>query len=237
MNVDPTLAVIAGGLGKRLHPLTLSIPKSLVAVGGTAFIDHQLGLFARKGLKKVVFCLGHQGELIRNHLGNTNCHGLDIHFSDDGKNLCGTGGAIFNALPLLGDEFLVTYGDSYLDIDYYHAFAAFRKSRQPALMTVYRNKNRWDHSNVEFDGTRIRRYDKNNRSQAMTYIDFGLLVFHKDCFTKWQQTLAFDLADLLAQLAKESLLAGYEVHQRFYEIGSAKGLADLEAAFKAQGHT
>ena len=141
--------------------------------------------------------------------------------------LRGTGGALRQALPLLGDEFLVTYGDSYLDIDYRAVVDAFRQSRSLALMTVFRNQDCWDRSNVEYDGNRIVVYDKKSRTSRMQYIDYGLLAMQGKRFEGWQDQQAFDLAELLGSMATDNRLAGYEVHQRFYEVGSQAGIAEL----------
>jgi MurNAc alpha-1-phosphate uridylyltransferase len=227
MNTMPPIAVIAGGLGTRLYPITKTIPKSLVSVGGTPFINHQLRLFARRGLRKAVFCVGHMGEQIEAHLAEHGSQGVEVLFSHEGQVLRGTGGALCQALPLLGDEFLVTYGDSYLDIDYRAVVDAFHQSRSPALMTVFRNQDCWDRSNVEYDGNRIVVYDKKNRTPRMQHIDYGLLAMRSESFEGWQNRPTFDLAELLGPMATDNCLAGSEIHQRFYEVGSQAGIADL----------
>lgn len=225
----PPIAVIAGGLGTRLYPTTLAIPKSLIEVNGEPFIDHQLRLFARAGIRRAVFCVGHFGEQIVEHVANRGSFGVEVEFSFDGKKLLGTGGSVKKALPLLGDAFLVTYGDSYLDIDYAAAVGAFRASNRPALMTVFRNQDRWDGSNVEFDGREIRAYDKKNRTAAMRHIDYGLLVLRAEVFAMMGSAEAFDLEAPLSRLVAEGRMAGLEVDRRFYEVGSTAGIADLEA--------
>jgi NDP-sugar pyrophosphorylase family protein len=237
MSVMPPIAVIAGGLGTRLYPMTKTIPKSLVGVGGTPFIDHQLRLFARRGLCKAVFCVGHLGEQIEAHLAEHGSQGVEVLFSHDGKVLCGTGGALRQALPLLGDEFLVTYGDSYLDIDYRAVVDAFRHSGLPALMTVFRNRDCWDRSNVEYESGRVVVYDKKNRTSQMQYIDYGLLAMRGESFEGWQNRSTFDLAELLGRMATDNCLAGYEIHQRFYEVGSQAGIADLDKCLARQTDT
>ncbi len=227
MKTMPPIAVIAGGLGTRLYPVTKTITKCLVDVCGTPFIDHQLRLFARCGLHKAVFCVGHLSEQVEAYLNEHDTHGVEVLLSHDGDVLRGTGGALSHALPLLGTEFLVTYGDSYLDINYRAVAETFRRSQALALMTVFHNENSWDTSNVEYDGQQIIDYDKKNRTSRMEYIDYGLLAMHIDAFKNWRDRKAFDLAELLSTMAKNQHLDGYEVHQRFYEIGSQAGIADL----------
>lgn len=226
----PPLALLAGGLATRLGPLTRDRPKSLVEVAGEPFLFHQLRLFRREGIERVVICAGHRGEQLRAALGDGSGFGLAIDWSFDGERLLGTGGALAQALPLLGPEFLVTYADSWLDIAYAPVVEAFRRDRRPALMTVYRNDGQWDASNVEFRDGEIRRYEKGGKDPAFRHIDYGLAVLRAQAFAGWSG--AFDLAALYADLIRRGLMAGCEVDRRFYEIGSPAGLAETEALFR-----
>jgi NDP-sugar pyrophosphorylase family protein len=228
MSAMPPIAVIAGGLGTRLGAITAMIPKALVEVAGRPFVAHQLELFARRGVREAVFCIGHFGEMIEDFVGDGRKFGVAVRYAHDGDRLRGTGGAVLNALPLLGDEFLVTYGDSYLDIDYEAVVAAFRASGMPALMTVFRNEGRWDTSNVEFSGGNVIAYSKVQRTERMQYIDYGLLAMTQAAFAGREECgEAFDLAAILTPLAAAGRLAGLETTTRFYENGSASGIADL----------
>jgi NDP-sugar pyrophosphorylase family protein len=182
-----------------------------------------------------VFCIGHFGEQIEELVGDGSRFGLNVRYCHDGEKLRGTGGAIRRALPLLGDEFLVTYGDSYLDIAYDEVVTGFRASGAPALMTVFRNDDRWDNSNVEFAQGRVIAYDKVHRTPRMRHIDYGLLVLSTAAFAGWEQTEAFDLADLLTPLAVAGRLAGCETAIRFYENGSLSGIADLTEHLALRG--
>jgi NDP-sugar pyrophosphorylase family protein len=129
---------------------------------------------------------------------------------------------------LLGDEFFVLYGDSYLDIAYEPPLAAFHKSGLPALMTVFRNEGQWDTSNVIFDGSLVLRYDKKNPSKDMHYIDYGLGLFRSEVIALWPDH-TFDLAEVYSRLAEQRRLAGYEVSRRFYEVGTHRGLDETDA--------
>jgi NDP-sugar pyrophosphorylase family protein len=176
----------------------------------------------------VVLCVGHLGEMIEREFGDGAACGLELIYSYDGPRLLGTGGALRQALPQLGDAFYVLYGDSYLPIDYSAVHEAWQSSGQPALMTVFRNEGEWDTSNVEFSDGRIVRYDKRERTPAMRHIDYGLSIFTHDVFAERTAGEPFDLADVQRELAAAGRLAGHEVIQRFYEIGSPAGLAELD---------
>ena len=222
------VAILAGGLGTRLYPLTERIPKALVEVNGEPFLAHQLRLLRARGIERVVLCIGQYGERIREYAGDGTHFGLEIDYSPDGPTLRGTAGALRHALPLLGDAFFVVYGDSYLPCSYRDVADAFESAGQPGLMTVYRNEGRWDASNVEFaegcpDGS-IVAYDKKNKTARMQYIDYGLGVFSRQAFENPQHA---DLADVYGELLRAGRLAAFEVHERFYEIGSFDGIAEL----------
>lgn len=227
------VAILAGGLATRLRPMTEHVPKALLEVAGRPFAEHQLELLARRGVREVVFCIGHHGEQIEHMLGDGSRFGLRVRYAHDGPTLLGTGGALRRAQPVIGAErFFVLYGDSYLECDYSVVAQAFRASRRLGLMTVYRNDGRLDTSNVQFEHGSIVRYDKRARSGAMRHIDYGLSVLRRRALDPYPTDQAFDLAQVFRDLIDAGELAGFEVHERFYEIGSAEGLRDTEALLK-----
>lgn len=228
------VVILAGGMATRLRPLTERIPKSLVEVNGEPFLAHQLRLLAARGLSAIVICAGHLGEQIRRYAGAGQRFGLTVRYSFDGPKLLGTAGAVRRALPLLGAEFFVLYGDSYLTCDYAAAQAAFHSSGRPALMTVYRNEGRYDASNVEFSAGRILRYDKRRRTPKMRHIDYGLGLFGRAAFERLPEDQPCDLASLYQALLARGELAGFEVPERFYEIGSPRGLKELRRLLSRQ---
>jgi MurNAc alpha-1-phosphate uridylyltransferase len=222
------VAILAGGLATRLRPATETIPKALIDINGEPFIAHQLRLLSSAGVQRVVMCVGYLGEMIQKFAGDGRRFGIDVAYSPDGPILRGTAGAVRNALPLLGDQFLVLYGDSYLPCDYQAVERFFLASGQPALMTVFRNDNKWEISNVEFAGGQIAAYDKKTPTAAMTYVDYGLSVFHASVFSGAGDQ-AKDLTTVFQDLIRRHALAGLEVKKRFYEVGSWQGIRELEA--------
>jgi NDP-sugar pyrophosphorylase family protein len=223
------VAVLAGGLATRLRPITETIPKSLVSVAGRPFIEHQLEQLSREGVRRVVLCLGHLGEMVRDLVGDGARFGLRVDYAFDGPKLLGTGGALRRALPLLEDPFFVLYGDSYLPIPFGPVAEAFLRSGKQGLMTVFRNEGSYDASNVVFADGRIRTYDKTVKLPEMRHIDYGLELLRPVAFEAFADRESFDLADLLKDLLARDQLAGYEVATRFYEIGSHAGLRELDA--------
>jgi NDP-sugar pyrophosphorylase family protein len=233
--VSLPVAILAGGLGTRLGAKAGDLPKALVDVGGKPFLVHQLELLRRNGLDHVVVCAGYRGEAIQDRLAHQRALQMRIEVVLDGPTLLGTGGALKRALPLLGDAFFVLYGDSYLDIDYQAVRRAFEQSRPRGLMTVYRNAGRWDRSNVVFANGRILRYDKRRPTPDMSYIDYGLGILRREALDGVREGEPSDLAEVYEDLVARGELAGLEVHQRFYEIGSPEGLEETRRHLSPRG--
>jgi|SRR5882724_4318977 len=229
---DWPVALLAGGLATRLRPLTEKIPKALVELAGEPFLAHQLRLLHAQGIRHVILCLGYLGEMIEAQFRDGAAYGMNIEYSFDGPQLLGTGGALKRALPALGDRFFVMYGDSYLPTNYAKVAQAFLDCGKPAMMTVFENRDRWDRSNVEFDGKEILQYDKVNPDKTLRYIDYGLNIFRSRTFAKCPSDKPFDLAQVYPDLIARNQLAGFEVKERFYEIGSSRGLAELDSLLR-----
>jgi NDP-sugar pyrophosphorylase family protein len=223
------VAILAGGLATRLRPLTEKIPKVLLPVAGKPFLAHQLELLRRQGVENVVLCLGHLGEMVQADFGDGQQFGIHLDYSFDGPKLLGTGGALRLALPKLSQKFFVLYGDSYLTTPFQPIAEFFERSGARGLMTVYRNEGLYDTSNVVFRDGRIVVYDKKTRLPEMKHIDYGLSLFQASVFEEWPVGCPFDLAEVMQKLVAVNQLAGFEVPERFYEIGSRAGLTGLEA--------
>lgn len=225
-----TALILCGGLATRLGPLAAGRPKSLIEVEGVPFVRLQLNLLTRNGIRRAVLAVGHLAEAIEAELGDGAAFGIALKYSHDGPTRLGTGGAVRKALPLLASPFFVIYGDSYLTCDY-RAVARHFESRPGAegLMTVFRNEGRWGASNILFKEGRIATYDKAKRDPAMQHIDYGLNILTRAAFAGFPDGKEFDLSDVFQRLLAAGRLAAFEVPERFYEIGSHEGLADLAA--------
>ena len=221
------LAILAGGYATRLGSLTKDFPKCLIEINGRAFVDWQLDLLVENGYTDFIFCISYKSEMVQDHLGDGSRWGARIRYSVDGLRQLGTGGAIQKALPLLGDSFGVIYGDSYLPVDYLAVELQFLNSNNLGMMTVYRNSNQFDVSNVEYIDGKLVNYEKGLTDRKMHHIDYGLTYFRKETFLSIGDELSFDLSTICHLLAKRGQLDGFEVFERFYEIGSVKGIEEL----------
>jgi NDP-sugar pyrophosphorylase family protein len=226
--------ILAGGLGTRMRPLTDKLPKALLPVGGVPFAHYQLRWLAGHGVSEVVYCIGAKGQQVRAAVGNGRRWGLGVRYVEDGYELRGTAGALRRALDAgaLRDWFLVLYGDSFLPFDFCRFAAAFLVQPRPALMAVYRNQGRWDAGNVRYADGVVQLYEKAGPggSAAVDYSDYGVTALRAGVIAeRVPRGRKHDLAALYHGLSRQGLLAGFEVTQRFYEIGSPSGLRDFEA--------
>lgn len=224
--------ILCGGLATRLRPLTKKIPKSMVEIEGKPFLEHQLNLLKKNGLKDIVLSIGFKGNQIKKYFATGKKFGVKIKYNPDGKKLLGTGGAIKKAEKLLNDAFLVIYGDSYLPFDFQKAINYFNRFQKLGLMTVFKNANRYEPSNVEVQGNLVKSYSKKRKTKKMLYIDYGVSIFKKEVLKNFPADTAFDLSLIHKDLIKKKQLLAFPVKQRFYQIGSFDGLEEFRQYLK-----
>ncbi|HEY7927058.1 MAG TPA: sugar phosphate nucleotidyltransferase [Candidatus Dormibacteraeota bacterium] len=229
--------VLAGGLGTRMRPATDALPKSLIPVLGRPFAELQLEWLAREGVERVIYSIGFGGRQIRDAIGDGDRLGVHVDYVDEGEDLRGTGGALRLALDagVLPPRFFVLNGDSYLTVSFADVESAWRRSGLPAIMVVMHNANRWDTSNAILRDGRVF-YDKRATGAAraaLEWIDYGLSATSSNVIADWLEPAQHaDLADLFHRLSIDGKLAGYEVSERFYEVGSPSGLRELEDSLR-----
>jgi NDP-sugar pyrophosphorylase family protein len=215
-----------------MWPRTATEPKALLPVAGRPFAERQVELLAANAVDDIVFAIAYRGDMIRHALGDGRRWGVRIRYSDEGADPRGTGGAVrlFAESGMANEDFAVLYGDSYLPLDYAGVWEAYAGMGLPALMAVFDNRDRWEVSNAALTaGGRVVYRKGAGTRDGMTHIDYGLSVVSRGLvLDRVPPGVVNDLADLFAELGERGELGGYEVHDRFYEIGSAAGLRDLE---------
>jgi MurNAc alpha-1-phosphate uridylyltransferase len=218
--------ILCGGFGTRMLPLTTNIPKAMININDKPFIHYQIAWLVKHGINNIILSIGHFGSLIRDFIGDKYMN-VPIIYADEGESLLGTAGALRLALPSLEDLFAVTYGDSFLPINYLSPFQYYVEKNIDALMTVYKNNGQFDKSNVLMDDKRFV-YDKKNPSKDFQYIDYGLSILNKQIIDRHvPKNMKYGLDELFKNLSINNRLHGYEVYDRFYEIGSFQGLKDF----------
>jgi N-acetyl-alpha-D-muramate 1-phosphate uridylyltransferase len=222
----PPVIILAGGLGTRISPMYPDLPKALIPINNEPFIVHQLRLLARESVNEVILCVGHLSDQLRDYVGAGKDFGINVSYSYDGDKLLGTGGAVLKAMQNTSGSFAVLYGDSYLDTSFSSIKKAFYESKKLGLMTVYKNNNQWDKSNILCESGLVVAYNKKEPGPDMQFIDYGLSIFDHEAF-KGFANKPFDLSEVFSSLINKKQLAAYRVKDRFYEIGSPSGLEAL----------
>jgi len=199
----------------------------MIVVHGKPFLEYQIELLRRNGIGSIVLCVGHLGHMVDGYFGDGSKFGVDIRYSEEGQRLLGTAGALKRAEPLLDDEFFLTYGDSYLLLDYAAVMAYFQRHDRLALMVIYRNENLYARSNVAAADGFVTAYDKEKQTPEMIYINYGVSVLRKETLEYIPPRRVYSQEELYGRFIQERQLLAYETDQRFYEVGSPDGLAEF----------
>ena len=212
--------ILAAGKGERMRPLTLHTPKPLVPVAGMPLIEYHLRALAAAGFTEVVINHAWLGQQIEDHLGDGSRWGLSIRFSPEGEPL-ETGGGIFKALPLLGEEpFVLVNGDIWTDYD-------FSRLRQPlqgqAHLVLVDNPDHHGAGDFRLEGGQVE--DGNGANDTLTYS--GIAVIDPALFAACQAG-AFKLAPLLRQAMVSGQVSGEHFHGHWVDVGTLERLAEVE---------
>lgn len=218
--------ILAGGLATRLRPLTETIPKSMVLINNKPFLQYQLELLKNNGVTDIVLCVGYLHEQIEDYFQSGKDFGVNIKYRREGTNLLGTAGALKNAADLLDEKFFLIYGDSYVFLDFQRIMSYFNAHSELALMVVYKNNDKYDKSNVCLNGDKVSKYDK-NAGENMIYIDYGVSLLRKKILRFIPEGVIYSLDDVFKQIIKRNSMLAFEAKERFYEIGSFRGLGEF----------
>jgi len=225
------MAILAGGLATRLGDLTKDQPKSMVQISGKSFLEYQLDLLKRQAVRDIILCTGRFKEQIENYFRDGREFGVNMKYSREDK-LLGTAGALKKAESLLNDVFFTMYGDSYLFLDFNRVMSYFESRNKLALMTVYKNYDRYDRSNTVVEGNLVKKFSKKEKTKDMVYIEYGANIFKKEILRMIPENQFYSLDDLFPRLIEMEELLAFEVGERFYEIGSPQGLREFEEYIK-----
>ncbi len=227
-------AVLAGGLGTRLRPMTEAVPKGMVEVNGRPFLELEIGLLKASGVDQLVLCVGHLGEMVEAHFRDGSRWGVKIEYSYDGPRLLGAAGALKRAEPLLQETFFVTYGDAYLRADYGALMRRLIDSGRLAVMAVYKNHNKHGRSDLVVKDARVVRYDKRASGKGLDWINFGVSALRKKALGLIPAGKPCDEEQFYGELIKRDELLAFSVKERFYEIGTAESLKEFQLFISKQ---
>lgn len=219
--------ILAGGKGTRVKKFTKKNPKCLIKINGKPFLYYQLKYLRKNNIKNVVISSGYLSNKIKEYL-NKNIDFINFKIVDDGKKLLGTGGAVLKSLKYLKSNFYVMYGDSYLTLK----LKNLKKQKNLSTMAIFRNDNKFDRSNIELLNSKKIIYHLKNSKKKLSYIDYGISFLNKKIFKNKKKGVKFNLPEFYNELSLKNLLLGYKVKTRFYEIGSYKGIKELNNFLK-----
>jgi mannose-1-phosphate guanylyltransferase / phosphomannomutase len=217
-----------------MRPWTETVPKPLLAVGQKPFLQHQIELLVRRGIIEVVLLVAYLGEQIEAYFGDGKAFGCRISYSYEVSPL-GTGGALKNAEGLLGREFLVVNGDTYLDIPYGEFSREFVAGDAAAIIAAYKPDTVNGtlpadkvSCNLAVDvAGKVRLYRK-KQPEGLTYVDAGVLGMRKAVLEKMRAGEAFSLEEtIFPQLIAEGQMRAWVTQEPFYDMGSPEGLKAL----------
>jgi len=225
--------ILAGGRGERLRPLTDNIPKPMVPIRGRPYLAYQLDELKRQDIVDVVLLTGYLGEKIEKYFGDGTAAGMRVRYSREPSPL-GTGGALKLAEPLLAENFLLIYGDSYLPIRYVEAMERLRATQAEALVVAL------DNTPVEVDvpnnialgaDSFVARYEKGAGAAAgLTHVEAGVLALTRRLLRRIPAGRVVSLEqDFFPQLITEHQFAAFATKRRFYDIGMPSRLKEIEA--------
>ncbi len=207
--------ILAAGRGERLRPLTDTTPKPLLQVAGKPLIAYHLEALARANFKEVVINLSWLGEQIRTQLGDGAGYGLAIEYSDEPTAL-ETAGGIVQALPLLGECFVVVNADIFTDYD----FSRLRATDGPAHLVLVDNPDHNTAGDFCLQGTRV----GNDESGRHTFS--GIARYHRDFFAELSPGKQA-LAPLLRAAAARGQVSGELFRGNWVDIGTTERLQAL----------
>ncbi len=200
----------------------------MILIDGKPFLQHQLEFLKKEGITDIILCVGNFSEQIETYFSDGKRFGVDIKYSREDERLLGTAGALKNAERFLKKEFFIMYGDSYLFLNFKDVLSHFHRFNKSALMVVYKNFDKYAESNVVVEGGLVKKFDKKHKAKDMVYIDYGVSIFKKKVLDMIPKNEVYMLEELFPELIKQNEMLAFETKERFYEIGSNRGLYEFE---------
>jgi NDP-sugar pyrophosphorylase family protein len=230
--------ILAAGLGTRLRPLTNTIPKPLLPVGGTPLIVWNLLLLKRHGFRQVVINLHHLGPMIEQVLGSGSKFGMRITYSHEPV-ILGTGGGIKQAEPhFSGEPVLILNGDTLVELDL-EALCDFHHTRGAAATLVLREDSeaaRWGLVEVGDKGQILRITGKGLMDfvPATLRMFAGIHILHPQLLREVPKGVASSIIDPYVRAIEQGEpVLGYDLQGYWSDIGTAERYAQAERDVQA----
>ena len=211
--------ILPAGRGERTRSLTDSTPKPLLRVGGKCLIDYHIDALAQAGVDRIVINLAWQGEQIRSHVAAGSAHGVEILYSDEGDEALETGGGVYKALPLLGDDpFWLVNGDVYAECRF-DADRLARKTLGHLLLVENPPHN--------LDGDFALKHSFVSAQGQPRYTFSGISLLRPELFAGCGPG-KFPLAPLLIAASDRRAITGELLRGFWTDVGTPERLAELD---------
>lgn len=218
------VAILCGGMGTRLGELTRDLPKPMLAIGGRPYLERVLEAFSDRGFREFVLLTGRHAEVIERHFGDGARFGYQVEYSREAEPL-GTGGALRDARSLLGDRFILTFGDVLRRFDY----DRFVQQHIGNCLAVYPRR---DAGNADVAENFVVRFDK--RAPELPYVDAGFSIMLASTIDLLPESGPCSFEEIVyASLAEHGSLEAEVVDYEFFDIGTLGELARTRAVLES----
>lgn len=223
--------IVAGGLGTRMRPLTLTTPKPMVEINGKPFLEYLIRLLVQNGIQEIVILTGYLHEKIENYFGDGSKFGISIRYSlspvEDN-----TGTRLRKAKKLLKTTFLLLYSDNYWPLNLEQLESFYDKQNTLASVVVYRNRYGYTKNNMFVNDHHIvEGYGKHNSLNKSNGVDIGFFILNKkvvDFIPKENVSLE---KTLIPELIARKELSGFLTDHRYYGLSNLERIPDIEKFF------
>ena len=223
-----TALILCAGLGKRLNPLTLKIPKPLLKINDITILDRCINMVVKFGVKKIFLNTFHLSEQIHNFV-NSKTFPVSVQIIQESKKILNTGGGIMNMIEHSKDnEFLVLNPDTLWNDEYLHEINSMQNfyfsNKIKNILLVVKKQLSFD-KNLKGDFELNKNFLSKKGSQ--NYIYTGCQILNKDLFKNYKLE-NFSISEVWESLLKKNELYGLESFNRFYHLTNLEIFKKLE---------
>ncbi len=235
MNLETKVLILAGGRGERLRPLTDKIPKPMLPVLGKPVLQHQIELFKKNGIDKIVIAGNYLFDVIKDYFGSGEKFGVEIEYCDEESPL-GTGGAIKNAEKFFSktDDFIVINGDNIIKkIDFEPIFLFHKYKKALATLIIIKDiEYPYDSDIVEIDeDKRVKRFIGKGQKE-LTSANGGIFIFKKEIFNFIPKEFCNIEKDVIKKIYHSENIYGYLTDEYIKDIGTLERYENVKKHFE-----
>ncbi len=224
--------ILAGGLGTRMRPLTITTPKPMILIHGKPFLEYIIESLKKNNISEIVLLVGYLHEKIENYFGNGKKFGVNIKYSYSLVET-DTGARLRNAKSLLQSSFLLLYGDNYWPLRLNELTTFYESMGKKMSVVVYNNLDNATKNNMFVNSQKlVEQYDRSRKSKNLNGVDIGFFILRKELVTEF--SLAnFSFEDvIIPKLIKQKQLAGFKTFHKYYGLSNFERIPIIENFFK-----